>query len=306
MVATAWLHRIVGGAVLRRLSMEPILAPAPGDGLEAGGVLNPGVAPGRGGGWVGLIMVYRAVDKAGLSRLRIAHSMDGLHWERTGITVPAGSAPEWQLEDPRLTRFDQSREGEPVMVMACTEFNGKVARIGLYESRPPFFVPLAHVPALEWDKDGALFPARRHGRYMLLRRPHPNMVLATAPSLTGPWEDEGVVLAPRTEDPDAWDCAWVGAGAPPIRTPEGWFLLYHGVDLRRTYRMGGALLALDDPCTVLWRSPPDHPLLEPELPWERDGVVGNVVFSCAALPMPDGRLWCWYGGADRVIGVAVV
>ncbi len=303
-MATAWLQRIMDGAVLRRLSTEPILVPVPGDAKEVGGVLNPGVVREKDG----LLMLYRAVDAEGQSRLRAAVSDDGFCWERTGITFPADRWPgtvaaPWQLEDPRLTRMD-SGGGHPEVVMACTEFDGGTAHIGLYSCAPPFFLRLGHVPTLEWDKDGALFPARRRGRYMLLRRPHPNVVLATAPSLTGAWEDEGVVLAPRAEDPDAWDCAWVGAGAPPIRTPEGWFLLYHGVDRTRTYRLGGALLALDDPLQVLWRSPGDRPLLEPELPWERDGVVGNVVFSCAALPMPDGRLWCWYGGADRVIGVA--
>ena len=268
--------------------------------MEAGGTLNPGVVRGKDGR---LTMLYRAVDVGGRSRLRAAISADGFCWERTGIMFPVDAVP-WQLEDPRLTRLDFGGE-HPEVVMACTEFNGTSARIGLYTCAPPFFLRLGHVPTLEWDKDGALFPAPRHGRYMLLRRPHPNVVLATAPGLTGLWEDEGVVLAPRADDPGAWDCAWVGAGAPPIRTPEGWFLLYHGVDYRRTYRLGGALLALDDPLRVLWRSPGDRPLLSPELPWERDGVVGNVVFACAALPMPDGRLWCWYGGADRVIGVAV-
>ncbi len=72
-MATAWLQRIMDGAVLRRLSTEPILVPVPGDAKEVGGVLNPGVVREKDG----LLMLYRAVDAEGQSRLRAAGSDDG-------------------------------------------------------------------------------------------------------------------------------------------------------------------------------------------------------------------------------------
>jgi predicted GH43/DUF377 family glycosyl hydrolase len=43
--------------------------------------------------------------------------------------------------------------------------------------------------------------------------------------------------------------------------------------------------------------------LEPELEWEKVGLVPNVVFSCGQV-IKDGFLYVYYGGADRVIGVA--
>ena len=50
-----------------------------------------------------------------------------------------------------------------------------------------------------------------------------------------------------------WDSARIGIGPPPMETPEGWLLIYHGV--RQTvagalYRAGLALLDLDEPTRV--------------------------------------------------------
>ncbi|MCK4470942.1 MAG: glycosidase, partial [Anaerolineae bacterium] len=68
-----------------------------------------------------------------------------------------------------------------------------------------------------------------------------------------------------------------------------------------TYRLGIALLDLDDPAVVLKQQ--EQPILEPEEEWELYGDVPNVVFSCGQV-MTDDALYVYYGGADRVIGLA--
>ena len=114
------------------------------------------------------------------------------------------------------------------------------------------------------------------------------------------------LLSPRA----SWERLKVGAGTPPIRTPLGWLLFYHGVsgdparkNLR--YSSGAALLDLDRPEQVRYRSP--HPVLAPG-PEERTGIVPNVVFPTGLdqrldIGQPD-RLDVYFGMADDRIGVA--
>ena len=44
-------------------------------------------------------------------------------------------------------------------------------------------------------------------------------------------------------------------------------------------------------------------ILQPEDPWEVTGYVPNVVFSCGAVPEPDGSVKLYWGGADSVMCV---
>lgn len=103
----------------------------------------------------------------------------------------------------------------------------------------------------------------------------------------------------------------IGAGPPPIRIPEGWLLIHHGVSGELVpglilqpnahYAAGAMILSADDPGVVLSRSP--SPLLAPEIYQERHGVVPNVVFP-TAVENVDGRQFIFYGMADSRIGVA--
>jgi predicted GH43/DUF377 family glycosyl hydrolase len=111
-----------------------------------------------------------------------------------------------------------------------------------------------------------------------------------------------------------WDGKKIGGGTQPIKTKYGWLLIIHGVDHLRIYRLGILLLDLNDPTTVLYRSP--NSVLEPETVYEEgtkvDAWVPNVVFTCGAVPVKDTKdvldaddeLLVYYGAADTVIGVA--
>jgi predicted GH43/DUF377 family glycosyl hydrolase len=101
-----------------------------------------------------------------------------------------------------------------------------------------------------------------------------------------------------------WDDQKIGLNTVPIRTDRGWLLLYHGVSSEGSvYRLGAALLDIDHPERVLARS--DAPLFEPEMDYERVGIVPNVVFPCGAILLK-GKLFIYYGGADRVVGIASI
>ena len=77
-------------------------------------------------------------------------------------------------------------------------------------------------------------------------------------------------------------------------------MIYHGVSRHATYRLGAVLLDSSG-TSVLARTA--DPIFEPLESYEKEGEVPNVVFSCGAVVRGD-TLFLYYGGADRVIGVA--
>ena len=102
----------------------------------------------------------------------------------------------------------------------------------------------------------------------------------------------------------AWQCTKIGAGSVPVRTNEGWLMFYHGVINTCNgfrYSMGAALLDLENPDKVLYRSQPY--LLAPAAPYELVGDVPNVVFPCAALT-EGNKVAVYYGAADTVVGMS--
>ena len=81
-------------------------------------------------------------------------------------------------------------------------------------------------------------------------------------------------------------------------------LLYHAVsEQHHVYRIGAVLLDLKDPTTVLSRS--SDPIFSPETTFEKEGIESNVVFPCGMI-VRDGLLYIYYGGADKVVGVATM
>ena len=103
-----------------------------------------------------------------------------------------------------------------------------------------------------------------------------------------------------------WDATRIGVGPPPIETDNGWLIIYHGVKQAVAgpiYRVGAALLDLENPTKVLQRT--DHWLLSPEAHYERVGDVPNVVFPCGAVVTSTGELRLYYGAADTSVCVAI-
>lgn len=103
----------------------------------------------------------------------------------------------------------------------------------------------------------------------------------------------------------------IGGGPAPLRVPEGWLVIHHGVTGANVkgfelahgarYTAGAMLLDAADPGRVLARTP--EPLLVPETEEELRGTLGNVVFP-TAIEQIDGRSFVFYGMADSRIGVA--
>jgi predicted GH43/DUF377 family glycosyl hydrolase len=255
------------------------------------------------------VLLCRVEDRRGFSHLSVARSADGVTgWE---IGDAPGLAPspdhpeeEWGLEDPRISRVDELDcwvvaytafgPGGPALSLATTTDFVRFDRLGMVMSPE--------------NKNGALFPRRIDGEFVLVHRP------VSSHGGAGAWISRSADLsswsAPVPVLPARgggwWDSARTGIGAPPIETPEGWLIVYHGV--RQTvagalYRMGAALLDLDDPSRVVRRS--DEWLLSPAAEYERVGDVPGVIFPCGLVLLPDGdELRLYYGAADTSVALA--
>ncbi|MBA7565760.1 1,4-beta-mannosyl-N-acetylglucosamine phosphorylase [subsurface metagenome] len=132
----------------------------------------------------------------------------------------------------------------------------------------------------------------------MFHRREPDIWIAYSDDLKT-WYDHTKVMGPVPSSD--WKDLKIGINGPTIKTGKGWALIYHGVSKEHVYSQGIALLDLENPALVLARQA--EPILEPVLPWEKEGHVPNVVFSCGQVEMDD-RILVYYCGADTVIGAA--
>ncbi len=278
--------------ILKRIAENPILKPNPTNGWEALNVFNCAVVYEN-----DLFhMSYRAQGNDHVSSIGYAVSSDGIHFNRLQqpILFPHDEWDTWGVEDPRITYLaDEGR-----YIMAYTAYSPKGITPFFAESRNLItWKRIGPLVVGEENKDHVLFSRKIGERYVTFQRRVPSIGLAFSEDLQD-WQDFQSIIAPR---PGNWDCKRVGAGGPPIETEQGWLCIYHGYDEENVYRLGSFLLDLEDPTRVIARS--NGFLIEPEEPWELEGDVPNVVFS-TANPVVDGTVYVYYGGADRVIGLA--
>jgi predicted GH43/DUF377 family glycosyl hydrolase len=103
-----------------------------------------------------------------------------------------------------------------------------------------------------------------------------------------------------------WDSLRIGIGPPLLKTDDGWLLLYHGVKetvAGAIYRVGLALLDLDEPTRVLRRTA--SWVFSPHEPYEREGDVPNALFPCGLIhDAASDELRLYYGASDTSICLA--
>jgi predicted GH43/DUF377 family glycosyl hydrolase len=232
-----------------------------------------------------------------MSHLRLVASDDGVHFRE-----PAGSQPifgqneleAYGIEDCRvvemggtyyLTFTQVSRHGVGVGLRSTTDWR-TLRQHGMI--LPPH------------NKDCAIFSQQIGGKYYALHRPSSPVLggnyiwIAQSPDLEH-WGNHRCIVHGRK---GMWDSARVGAGASPIRTPQGWLEIYHGATAAHRYCLGALLLDLNEPWNVLARS--EKPIMEPIAPYELAGFFGNVVFTNGQRVDGD-QLTIYYGASDSVI-----
>jgi beta-1,2-mannosidase len=297
----------------KRVSDTPILSPR-GSSWESPGTFNPTVILRDGK----VVMLYRAQDAAGTSRIGYAESDDGIQFTRRAEPVLSPETPYEAgggVEDPRVQTIDGT------YYLTYTGYNKKDAQLCLATSSD-----LIHwkrqgviVPAYQgnwnvgWTKSGALVPSKIDGKYWMYwlgmaADKTDQMGLSYSTDLLHWTEATSTpVLGRRT---GSFDSRVVEPGPAPIITKRGIVLVYNGADERLVYRTGVAIFDSNDPRKLLYRS--DQPIFEPMRDWEKVGQVPNVVFvegmvevSTAENGKSFGNKWrMYYGAADKYVGVA--
>ena len=164
---------------------------------------------------------------------------------------------------------------------------------------------------LPFNRNGVLFPEKINGQYVMLNRPSDsgntpfgNIYISYSNDLVY-WGNHKLLMKNFNNNKCYWERIKIGAGPTPIKTEEGWLLIYHGVQATCngfTYSVGVALLDLNDPSIVKYRA--NRYLLSPEEVYEVTGFTPNCIFPCSAITDSNGRVAIYYGAADTNMAVA--
>lgn len=305
-----------GTAQKRRLSRVgdgPILIRDTSHPWENKAVLNPAAVDLNGT----VHILYRAMGEDNTSVIGLALSDDGttirerlpepVYVPRADFEQKRNPGGNSGCEDPRITEigerlhlFYTAYDGVNSPRVAATS----IATSDFLARKWNWAEPALVSPLGVDDKDACVLPKKIQGTYALVHRIANTICAHYFDTLDFEKEKANTcvhILGPRA---GMWDSVKVGMAGPPIETREGWLMLYHGIsEVHNTYRIGAALLAKDDLTHVLGRT--SDPFFEPEMVYEKEGIVGGVVFPCGSV-VRDDTLYIYYGAADTVVGAAKI
>lgn len=322
---------------LKRVSHNPVLSPTL-YGWESEGAFNPTAVESRGK----VHLFYRALGADGISRIGYASSDDGVNF-KTRLTYPIYTAQSYKeakkhwpytsparlVYDPNLYSSGGSWGGcedpraviiDGYVYMTFNVFNGwnsmRVAVVSIKEenlnNKKWIWENFSYLSSLgNRQKNWVLFPEKINGKFAIfcnLDKGDPNKVFISYVNKLDESETPSQEDAPDPQlIPDhevAWHYRTRSAACSPIKTKDGWLLLYHAMDKKEPnkYKVGALILDLENPEKVLYRS--HHPILEPDLWYENDYKPG-VVYANGAI-VKDGTLFVYYGGGDKYVCVASV
>jgi predicted GH43/DUF377 family glycosyl hydrolase len=235
------------------------------------------------------VMTYTAYGPLG-ARIALASSTDLIHWERIG-PVKFAFDPALRVDFDLYDNKDALLFPEPVNDPHGQPALALIHRPAHVQGRMPVLpTGITEERASIWISYCSIEQAQ------------------ASPAALLTWRDHRLLATPA----QPWEATKIGGGTPPIRTPQGWLMIYHGVmgkilegvdhQPHVRYSAGAMVLNIDDPRTVVYRS--TEPILAPEADEERTGIVPNVVFPTGIDVREQGRGDIYYGMADAAIGVA--
>lgn len=313
----------VFSALVKKFDKNPIISPIAHHPWESRATFNSAAIyeDGR------VHFVYRALGDKDLSVLGYASSKDGLHIDERShepIYIPrepfetpgqqvfktfadhfASGGGYGGVEDPRITKVDDK------FYMTYVAFDGASApRVALTSINVNDFLnrrwdkwekpKLISAPGMV-NKNAVIFPEKINGKYVVFHRVYPNILVDFLDDLNFDNYLQGHHFIPPRKS--HWDSKKVGAGAPPIKTKDGWLFVYQSVGHQDPgkYKIGAMLLDLNDPTKVLHRT--NTPIIEPSEDYENNGFKAGVVYPCGSAVVKD-NLHIYYGGADTVVCAA--
>ncbi len=320
--------------VIKKYKKNPILGPIKDHYWESQATFNPTAFFDEGE----VHLVYRAVGDNNISSLGYAKSKDGLKIDkryRHPVYVPTqpfeGGCDNYCIhgstkhlakqyvnsafvsgpgyggcEDPRITKidgryhmiyvaFDGWREPRlAITSITCEDFHNEH-----WEWEKPVLISKPG----QINKSGSILPEKINGKYVIFHRVFPNILIDFVDSLDfdGTTYLKGEYsISPRS---GYWDSRKVGVGPSPLKTEDGWLVIYNGVDDKddRRYQIGAMLLDANDPTKIKYRAPAS--ILEPTEGYENEGLKYGVVYPCGAV-IKDDTLFVYYGASDMTTAVA--
>jgi len=254
----------------------------------------------------GFAGIFRCDNTARDMQLHAGRSKDGINWEIEPKRI------QFRCEDDEIGNFVYGYDPrvcwleDRYYITWCNYYHGPTIGVGYtYNFKTFYQMENAFLP---YNRNGVLFPRKINGKFAVLSRPSDrghtpfgDIFYSESPDLIY-WGHHRHVMSPT----EGWQATKIGAGPIPIETREGWLLIYHGVLTSCNgfvYSMGAALLDIDKPWKVIYRTEPY--ILSPQTLYECVGDVPNVVFPVAALcDVPTGRIAIYYGAADTVVCLA--
>jgi beta-1,2-mannobiose phosphorylase / 1,2-beta-oligomannan phosphorylase len=256
------------------------------------------------------VLVARVEGLTGISHLTVARSANGVDGWRVApepLLAPRVGieSEQWGFEDARAVWIEELDR----FAITCTAYGPGGPAVFLATTKDFLSVERHGIVVTPEDKNAALLPERVGGKWILFHRPttayggsQAGIALSRSDDLSS-WSPPEIVLQPRSGA--WWDSLRVGIGPPLVKTEHGWLLIYHGVKETVSgaiYRVGLALLDLEEPTRVLRRAP--DWVFGPLEPYERQGDVANALFPCGLIQSPSGELRIYYGAADTSICLA--
>lgn len=309
--------------LLKKHKENPIISPNPSQKWESRATFNSAALYEDGK----VHFLYRSLGDTDLSVLGYATSKNGVtidersdvpaYFPREPFETPGGHAFKnfadhfasgggyGGIEDPRATRVGDK------IYLTYVAFDGwSPPRVAISS------LPVDDFLAKKWEnwatpklisppgivnKSAVIFPDKIRGKYVVLHRVYPNILVDVVDDLN--FESNNRYLTGHYFIPPRkkfWDSKKVGAGAPPMKTKDGWLLIYQSVGYQdpSRYKIGAMLLDKDDPTKVLYRT--NNPIIEPVEHYENGGFKSGVVYPCGAV-IKDGKLMVYYGGGDTYL-----
>lgn len=292
-------------AILERFENNPIIKPIENHDWESKYTLNAAAI------FLNdkVHILYRAQGKSGISTLGYATSVDGLHIDERfeePVYTPEIEKEKDGCEDPRITKIGD------VLYLLYTAFKDGKTHVAISTIKESDFLnrkwnwtkPVIISPSEINDKNACIVSEKINGKYIIFHRTNHKIWIAEEQSLDfsdGRWIQGNVLLEPKE---DTWYSEKVGIAAPPIKTLEGWLLIFHGLSKEdKMYRLGAMLLDSNNLLNIKAMLP--YPILEPQAPYENSGLRPGTVFSCGAVIIKD-KLYVYYGAGDTTVAVATI
>ena len=290
---------------LTRYSKNPIISPVKSHAWESEYTLNAAAIYLEGKTHI----LYRAQGKSGVSTLGYASAKDGVEIDKridTPIYKPRIDAEADGCEDARITKIEDTlylfytalKKGMTHIAMSTISVSDFLQKNWKWSA------PVIISPTELNDKNACVVSEKINGKYIVFHRTNHRIWLAEEENLDftdGRWIQGNILFEP---DDNKWYSEKVGIAAPPVKTTDGWLLIFHGLSKSDgKYRLGAMLLDLKKPLIITALL--DYPILEPEAPYEKSGFRPDTVFSCGAVVIKDD-LYVYYGAGDSTVAVASV